>query len=92
MQVVDMKGVLDGAQAEVVGAADRLAAFDAAAGHPHREAGGVVVTAVALFGHRGAAEFAAPDDERVLEQAAGLEVLDQPGDRLIHRGAESGVI
>ena len=87
-----MQRGLRGAQAEFVGAADGLAAFDAAAGHPHREAGRVMVAAVALLGHRGAAEFAAPDDERVLEEAAGLEVLEQARDGFVHRGAQAGVV
>ena len=39
-----------------------------------------MVAAVAL-GHRRAAEFAAPDDERVVEHAALLQVVDQRGRR-----------
>jgi hypothetical protein len=63
-------------------------AFDAAAGHPHREAARVVVAAVVL-GVRPpglvarAAEFAAPDDEGVVEHAALLQVLDQAGAGLV---------
>ena len=76
MQVMDVQGGLLGAQAEVVGAADGLATFDASAGHPHRKARGVVVAAIAFLGHRGTAEFTAPDDEGVFEQPAGLEVLE----------------
>ena len=49
MQVVDVDAVLDGAQADVVGGADDLAALDAAAGQPHREAVRVVVAAVVAF-------------------------------------------
>ena len=59
-----------GAEAEVVGAADGVAGFHAAAGHPHGEAGGVVVAAIAFLAHGGAAELAAPDDEGFIEQAA----------------------
>ena len=54
-------------------------ALDAAAGHPHGEAEWVVIAAddfdVAAIGELRAgraAEFAAPDDERVFEQAAWL--------------------
>ena len=50
----------------------------AAAGQPHREALDVVVAAVALR-HRRAAELAAPDDQRVVEHAALLQVRDQRG-------------
>ena len=39
--------------------------------------------AVALLVHRGPAELAAPDDERLVEKPALLEVLDQGGDRLV---------
>ena len=51
-----------------------------------REAVRVVVAAeelraVALLVHRRAAELAAPDDERLVEQAALLQVLDQRGGR-----------
>ncbi len=55
-----------------------MPAFDAAAGHHEAEAFDVVVAAVAL-GHGRAAEFAAPDDERVVEHAALLQILDQGG-------------
>ena len=37
----------------------------------------VVIAAVAALAHRRAAEFAGPDDERVLEHAALLEVGDE---------------
>ena len=51
-----------------------------------REAAAVVVAAVVVLGQRAlavdrAAELAAPDDQRVVEQAALLEVLDQRGRR-----------
>ena len=75
-------GVLDGVVAELVGRAVGDARLDAAAGQPDRKAVDVVVAAVAL-GHRRAAEFAAPDHQRVVEHAALLEVLDQRGRGLV---------
>ena len=51
-----------------------------------------MVAAVALFGHRRAAEFAAPDDQRLVEQTAALEILEQPRDRPIHRAASLSVV
>ena len=39
---------------------------------------------VAVFAHRRAAEFAAPDDERFVEQAARFEVLHQRGLAPVH--------
>ena len=63
--------------AEVVGFAERHARLDAAAGQPDGEAARMMVAAVvgrrelALAVDR-AAEFAAPDDQRVVQQAALL--------------------
>ena len=74
---------------EVVGLAEGEAALHAAAGHPDGEDVGVMVSAerflvvdVALA-ERSAAELAAPDDQRVVEQAALLQVFDQRGARLV---------
>ena len=71
-------------EAELVGLAERDARLDAAAGQPHREGVGVMVAAVvAALHHRRAAEFAAPDDERVVEQPALLQIRDQRGAGLV---------
>ena len=79
--------------AELVGGAVGEAGLDAAAGQPHREAAGVVVAAGAvLLGVRRAAELAAPPDQRVFEQAALLEVGQQPGDRLVHGAGVVGML
>ena len=85
MQVLDVEAVGDGRAAELVGLADADAALDPAAGHPHREAVGVVVAAgpLGVLGGRLAAELAAPDDQGLVEQAAPLQVLEQAGDRLV---------
>ena len=83
VQIVDVELVLGGAEAEIVGAADGGAGFDAAACHPHGEAGGIVVASVAFFTHRRAAELTAPDDERFIEQAAGFEIAQQTGDGFV---------
>ena len=70
--------------AVIVGLAVGHAGLDAAAGHPHGEAARVMVAAIVLAGELplaidGAAELAAPDHQRVVEQAALLEILDQCG-------------
>ena len=64
--------------------------FDAAAGEPHGEGVDVMVAAdgVAVFAHRRAAEFAAPDDERVVEQAALLQVEHERGAGLVDVAAD----
>src|SRR5262245_4550714 len=87
-----MHALLDRVHAKLVGAADGAAAFDAGAGQPHREAIGVVVAAVAFFGHGGAAKLAAPDDERRVEQAAAFQVLEEAGDRLVGGAAVAAVV
>ena len=94
MQVLDVEPVVDGGAAQLVGLADADAPLDAAAGHPHREAVGVVVAAgpLGVLGGRLAAELAAPDDQRLVEQAALLQVLEQAGDRLVGVAGVLGVV
>ena len=93
MQVVHVDLVLHGAVAELVGGAEGEAGLDAAAGQPDGEAVGVVVAAGAvLLGVGGAAELAAPPDERVLEQAAPLQVGEQAGDRPVDGAGVVGVL
>src|SRR5262245_26397398 len=68
LQVVDVVLFVDDAEAELVGFADDAGA-DAAAGDPHGESVDVMVAADgdADLAHGRAAEFAASDDERVVE-------------------------
>jgi hypothetical protein len=49
VQILHGDFVLDGGIAELVGRAVDLTAFDAAAGHPHGEAFGMVITAFAIL-------------------------------------------
>ncbi len=71
MEVVDGDDVLHGLVAELIGRAVAEAGFHAGASHPAGEACGVVVAATGtLLEGRHAAELGAPDDERVLQQAA----------------------
>ena len=84
LKVADVDRVLGGGVAEGIGLTVG-AGFDAGTGHPHGEAVGVVVAAefggaVAGFVHGGAAKFATPNDEGVIEHAALLEVVEQCGD------------
>ena len=72
VQVVNVDLVLDGVPAESSVAPCTMPAADAAAGHPHRESERMVLAAVGSLGRRSAAEFSAPDDERVVEQAREL--------------------
>ena len=92
LQIVDVDFVFHDAEAQFVGLAVMQAGLHAAAGHPHRETIGVVIAAKnvaargAAFAERRAAELAAADDQRVVEQAALLQISDQGGDRFIRRG------
>ena len=74
------------AKPKLVGVAEVQAGLDAAAGQPHGEGVDVMVAADPCsrdLAHRRAAELAAPDDQRVVEQAALLQVLDQGRARLV---------
>ncbi len=59
--------LVDSAQTDLVGSADRLAGLDSAPGHPHSEAPGVVIASIALLVERRAAEFAAPNHQSVFQ-------------------------
>ena len=75
VEVVDVDGVFKDVVGEVVGFADGLTGFDAAAGAPKGVASWVMVATEAGFGDvalavGGASEFAAPDDQGIFEEAA----------------------
>jgi hypothetical protein len=96
VQVVDVDFAGHGAVAHVVGLAKGEPAFDSAASHPRAEALGLVFASVLLdrcgaaevLAPRRAAKFAAPHDERVFEQAARFEILEQRSDGLVGLRAE----
>ena len=71
--------ILNGMEAEFIGRAVGDSAPDAPSGEPGAKSLGVVIAAISLSTGR-AAKFRTPDDERLVEQAALLEVLDQAGD------------
>ena len=89
LKVVDVNGIFGDVETKVIGLADGDAGLDATAGHPHGEGLRVMVPAVAAFeggtgfNHGSTAEFAAPNDESVIEHAAFLEVLDEGGTSLV---------
>src|SRR5262249_60378524 len=83
LDVVDADAVFNSLVAELARLAVVHSALDAAAGQPDREGLRVVVAALRTLRIRGPAEFPAPDDERILEQATRLEVGEQGGGRLI---------
>ena len=69
------------------------APLDAAARHPHGEAGGVVIAAAAASLANGRpAELAPPDDQRVFEQARALQVGQERGHGLVGHAAHLFVV
>src|SRR5262245_60472029 len=92
VNIVNVRPVLLGAQANGVGGADHLPALDAATGQPHREAMWVVVAPGRPLTHRRASELAAPDNERFVQQPARLEVLQQARDWPVALTTEPAVI
>jgi hypothetical protein len=88
MKVIDSGDVLDGLVAEFIRCAETESLLYACAGEPCGKAVRVVVATARAFlegGH--AAEFRAPHDERVGEQAALLEVGEERGSGLVHHFA-----
>src|SRR5262245_12325420 len=76
MQVVDVNPILDHIETQIIGLAQRYPGSDAAAGQPHREGVRVMVAAVVSpLHHWRAPEFAAPNDQSILEHVTLLEIL-----------------
>src|SRR5260221_2615241 len=93
LEVVNVDGILDDVKAELVRRAVSQPALHAAAGQPHRVSARMMIAAERTaergirLDHRRAAEFAAPNHERVVEQAALLQVHHQRRARLVGRAA-----
>ena len=77
---MDVHLVLDGPQADVVRGSVGHATPDASPGEPDRVTPGVVIASLALLAHRHAAELAAPDDERVVEEPSLLQIAQERSD------------
>ena len=99
MKIVDMDLIFDHAEAELVGGAISESVFHAAAGHPDGEAFLVMIAAggrlragarIVFLDHWRPAEFAAPDDEGVVEQTSLLEIGEQTGAGLVGAQGLSG--
>ena len=87
MEVADGVDDVDGLGAEVIGGSDD-AGLHSASGHEHGHGVGIMaaadgVDAAALVIVRGAAEFAGPDHEGVIEHAALLEIADECSDGFV---------
>src|SRR6185503_2874725 len=74
MQVVHVHAVRGRVEAKLVGLAQSETRFHAAAGEPHREGAGVMISTIVTtaLDHGSTAKFTAPNDEGVIEQTALL--------------------
>jgi len=97
VQVMHADGILGGSEAQFVGGSVCLATANPASCQPDRKAPVIVVSTGLWFSvggkfdGRGAAEFAAPEDEGVVEHAALLEIGNECGDGLIDLCGEAAV-
>ena len=94
VEITDVMAVDDSFMAEVVGLAVARSPLHATACQKIGEALRVVVAAtVGPLPHRLTAKLSSPDDERVIKEAAGLEVGKQRRDRLIDlRGVDGEIL
>lgn len=83
VEIVDVYRVADRRPADVVGLSVDAALSDTAAGREDREREGVVIAARLSLPEGSPAELGADDHQRLLEQAAPLEVAEERGDRLV---------
>ena len=94
VQIPDFNGILYDLVSHLVGLTESYAGFDSASGHPNGESAGIVIAAnqchglpAAIFPHRGAAKFAAPNHQRILHHAASFQIGQQRSHGLIHFAA-----
>ena len=77
MQIVAVRGICRCLVRPLVAFAIGCAAFDASACQPGGEGVGVVVAALAALTAGHAAELGGPDDDGVVQESPGLQVLEQ---------------
>ena len=79
MNVTDVDGVFDGAEAKVVGFAESCAFSEATASKPHGEGIDMMIAAGGFtnFAHGCPSEFTAPNDDCVFQQSSLLQVANE---------------
>ena len=87
VNVVAIRRMLGRAERPLVAGPVGDAALDAAAGEPVCERERVVIAAQAALAARHTAELGRPHHDRVVEQAAAFQVLEEGGGRAVHAGA-----
>ncbi len=85
VEVVNVNGPIDGAEADVVAGAVNHARFYAGAGQPGTKSPGMMFAAFGLgrVVEGRAAKLGGPNNERIVQQAAFFEIFEQRGDGLI---------
>src|SRR5215471_6615137 len=83
VDIAEVDRVHGGAEADIIGCTNDLAAFDSAASHPHREAEIVVIAALTALSFGAAAKLTTPYHKRRCQKAALLQVCEQGSHRLI---------
>ena len=86
VEVGDRDGPVDDRPGQVVGGADDPAGAEAAAGQQGAEGGGLVAPAAAGVELGGAAELGGDDDQRRVEPADPLQVVEQGGEGAVELG------
>src|SRR5262245_17043809 len=89
---MDVRALLHCLQADLVGRADDLSALNPHPGHQDRNAPRIMIAPVALLVEWRAAELPAPGYERRREQAARLQICEQPCDRFVRTRAHLSVV
>ena len=84
VHVGDVMPVLNRMKSKLVSATMGDAAFDSPTSHPNAETEDVMIAPVSALRPRGAAEFRCKDHQRLLEQAAPIQIRKQCANRLIH--------
>src|SRR5688572_29568410 len=92
VQIAERMRLLRGHQPDLVRRANPHSRSNAAPGEPDGEPGRVMLAAMIALKHRGAPEFARPNDESRVEQTALLEIGQERGDWLIGPARARGMI
>src|SRR5580765_5864573 len=101
MQIVDVDLVFNGGESEFIGRSVNISFPAAGSGNPHGESVGIMVASVYHAGigspvrqlDRGCtAEFATPNNERVFQHAALLQIRQQGGDGLVTFPGQPAVV
>src|SRR5579875_4027840 len=89
MQIMDVDNILDGVVAEIIGGTVGQAALDGTTGEPHRKTFDMVVAAWSSLAleHWRAAKLTAPDHQRIVQQAALLQIRQEGIRRPISQAA-----